>query len=86
MFEKAWEQGTLNYKLLLWQVHNDIQTAVMFLSPPVFDPDGWLLMVYAPLEKEARLHTAQLDRCDSDPDPSIEGELAQYFRDVRAIW
>ncbi len=86
MFEQAWNESTLDYKLLLWQVHNDIQTSAIFLVRPVFDVDGFLPMVYAPVWTAAAPDMPPLDNTNDNLDPSIEGPLVGAFKDMRKFW
>lgn len=86
MFEQAWNEGTLDYKLLLWQVHNDIQTSTIFLVRPIFDVDGFLPMVYAPIWTAAAPDMPLLDDTNDDLDPSIEGSLVDAFKNMRKFW
>ena len=79
-------RGMLDYKLLLWQVHNVVQTAAMFFSPPVLDVYYWLPMVYAPLQEAAALDGPTVDSADDGVDPAIEGMLADDFKETRAFW
>jgi hypothetical protein len=86
MFEQAWNEGTLDYKLLLWQVHNDIQTSAIFLVRPIFDVDGFLPTVYAPIWTAAAPDMPPLDNTNDDLDPSIEGPLVDLFKNIRKFW
>jgi hypothetical protein len=52
MFEEARKQGSLNYKLLLFQLYNDCQVSSMFLVRPIWDVRTgcpWYLHLYGPL-------------------------------------
>ena len=86
MFEEDWERGTLDYKLLNWQVHNDMQNSAMFLTRPVFDVDRFLQMVWAPLRAEASSYMSTTGPVDDNLDPSVEGLLADYFQELRIFW
>ena len=86
MFEEAWRRGTVDFKLLIWQVHNDVQTSIMFLVRPIFDVDDFLPKLYASLKTAAALESPSLDHETNDLDPSVQGGLAELFTECRNFW
>ncbi|EXJ67805.1 uncharacterized protein A1O5_09151 [Cladophialophora psammophila CBS 110553] len=49
VFRRQWKQRRLDYKMLLYQLHKDLQFASRFLSRPIFDEGEWLPTVLKPL-------------------------------------
>jgi hypothetical protein len=88
MFEEAWRQNTLDYKLLLWQVHNDVQNSSIFLSKTIFDMDGFLPTVLRPVWRAtaAEVPSMSAEAINADLDAAIEGQLIQLFKSNRIFW
>ena len=86
MFEQAWKAGTLDYKLILYQLYNDCQVSSMFLVRPIWDVHSWLPMIFAPIWAAATPHLPVLDDTKDHIDPSIHGELATHFKGIREVW
>lgn len=87
MFEEAWRRGTLDHKLLLWQVHNDVQTSCVFLVRPTFDVDHFLPMVLEPIWYATASAMPLLDVASCPIlHPSIEGTLRELFTSIRTWW
>ncbi|OCT45591.1 hypothetical protein CLCR_01518 [Cladophialophora carrionii] len=79
LFKQQWAQGTLDYRLLMYEVYNDCQLTSIFLCPPVFDVDHWLPMVFDPIWKTA---IQRLPHLACPPlDPAVDSqELQTWFR------
>jgi hypothetical protein len=86
MFEEAWKLGTLDYKLLLYQLYNDAQLMAMFLVRPIWDPFKWLPMVFAPVWALAAPLLPHIEHTVDNIDPSITGALAEYLIELRKAW
>ncbi|OQU95539.1 hypothetical protein CLAIMM_01725 [Cladophialophora immunda] len=68
VFRQQLKRQRLDYKMLLYQLHNDLQFTSRFLSRPIFDEGDWLSEVlkppwdaaapYMPVYPEEGLHRA----------------------------
>lgn len=77
LFNHQWEQGRLDYRLLMYEVYNDCQLASIFLCPPIFDVDNWLPMVFESIWTTA---AHQLPHLALDPlDPAVDSEHLQFW-------
>lgn len=86
MFDEAWKRGTLDYKLLIWEFHNDVQTSVMSRVRPVFDVYTFLPRLFAPLKAKAEPELPGMHGADDHVDPTVESSLAELFREIRRFW
>jgi hypothetical protein len=87
LFNEAWRTGSLSYILFQWQFNNDIQTSTTFLVRPVFDVDGFVPMIYAPIRAQLEEEDMpSVDGANDNIDPSITGSLGNIFRDTRELW
>lgn len=88
IFKQQWKQQRLDYKLLLYQLHNDLQFTATFLTRPIFDEGDWLLIVLKPIWDAAAQHIPSYleDRAEDGLDPAIEDEtVVHHFTKRRQI-
>jgi hypothetical protein len=90
MFEEAWSRGTLDYTLLMYQVHNDAQTSAISLLPTVFDYEMFVPTVLSTLKLScvdpAQLTDAESDMVKTAMSDTITGPLLDFFMETRAFW
>jgi hypothetical protein len=90
IFRSQWNQRRLDYKMLLYQLHNDLQLSSAFLTRPIFDVDNWLPEVLKPLWDAAAPYFPAFsgveDDMEEDMDPAIEHEvLVHWFKQRRRM-
>lgn len=77
IFKRQWTYGELDYKMLLYQLHNDLQMTSTFLVPSIFDVDDWLLTVLSPMLSHISVFLPMVS--DEALDPAIEDESVRYW-------
>ena len=84
IFKQQWEKNCLDYKMLMYQLHNDMQLTATLLTRPIFDEGDWLSMVLKPLWDAAAPHLPTFPDSDDDIDPTIDNEvLLHWFKQRR---
>jgi hypothetical protein len=87
IFQQQWKQGQLDFKMLLYQLHNDMQLTSTFLVRPAFDEGDWLTTILKPLWDAAAAYLPAYPEPDDALDPAIDNKVLQHwFRQRRSIF
>ncbi|KAJ9610615.1 hypothetical protein H2200_005392 [Cladophialophora chaetospira] len=83
IFKLQWSQQRLDYKMLLYELHNDLQLTSTFLVRPIFDVENWLPEVLKPLWDAASPHFEAHSNVEEDLDTAIQHEVLIHWFKLR---
>lgn len=78
IFKQQWDEQRLDYKMLLYQLHNDMQLTSTFLIRPIFDHGEWLPKVLKPLWDAAAPYMLEVE-IEDNLDPAIDHPVLLYW-------
>ncbi|OAG34128.1 hypothetical protein AYO21_11737 [Fonsecaea monophora] len=77
VLRQRWREQRLDYKMLLYQLHNDLQFTSTFLTRPIFDEGDWLPDVLKPLWDAAAPYMPVFP--EEALDGAIQDEVVTYW-------